>query len=101
MGDPTQYRIVEVDDPVYGSRYVIQYAHRTFFRNRLVWKDLRIDRVGAAGDVMFFSFLAASEALEKHIDAENYGRSGEGSSDSNVTAEHEGFSDGGGGDIDF
>ena len=38
MQEPTQYRIVEVDDPVYRSRYVIQYAHRTFFRNRLVWK---------------------------------------------------------------
>ena len=101
MGDRTQYRVVEVDDPVHGSRYVIQYAHRTFFRNRLVWKELFIDRGGAAGDVMFFSFLAASEALEKHIDAENYEKGGEGDSHPNATAEHEGFSDGGGGDIDF
>ena len=99
MGDPTQYRIVEVDDPVYGSRYVIQYACRTFFRNRLVWKELFINKGGAAGDIMFFSFLAASEALEKHIDAENYGRDGEGDSPPNATVEHEGFSDGG--DIDF
>ena len=29
--------------------------------------------VGLPADVMFFSFLAASEALEKHIDAENHG----------------------------
>ena len=101
MRDPTQYRIIEVDDPVYGSRYVVQYAHRTFFRNRLVWKELFINRDGAAGDVMFFSFLAASEALEKHIDAENHGRGGEEGSDPNVTTEHEGFSDGGGGDVDF
>ena len=99
MGEPPRYRIVEVDDPVYGSRYVIQYAHRTFFRNRLVWKDLFIDRGGAAGDIMFFSFLAAREALEKHINEENYGRGREGDNDPNTTAEHEGFT--GGGDIDF
>ena len=99
MGEPTQYRIVEVDDPVYGSRYVIQYAHRTFFRNRLVWKDLFIDRGGAAGDVIFFSFLMAKEALEKHLDEENYGRGREEDGDPNVSSEHEDFSDGG--DIDF
>ena len=99
MREPTQYRIVEVDDPVYGSRYVIQYAHRTFFRNRLVWKDLFIDRGGAAGDIMFFSFLAAREALERHLNEENYGRGVEGDSNPNTTAEHEGFTDGG--DIDF
>ena len=101
MREPTQYRIVEVDDPVYGSRYVIQYAHRTFFRNRLVWKDLFIDRGGAAGDVMFFSFLMAKEALEKHIDEENYGRGGEEDTNPNAATEHEEFTDGGGGDIDF
>ena len=101
MGEPTQYRIVEVDDPVYGSRYVVQYAHRTFFRNRLVWKDLFINRGGAAGDFMFFSLLAAREALERHIDEENYGSGGEGDSDPNPAAEHEGFTDDGGGDIDF
>ena len=99
MGEPTQYRIVEVDDPVYGSRYVIQYAHRTFFRNRLVWKDLFTNRSGEAGDVIFFSFLMAKEALEKHIDEKNYESRGEGDSNPNVTLEHEDFSDGG--DIDF
>ena len=101
MGEPTQYRIVEIDDPIYGSRYVVQYAHRTFFRNRLVWKDLFINRGGAADDALFFSFLAAREALEKHIDGENYDRGGEGDNDPTATAEHEGFTDGGGGDIDF
>ena len=99
MGEQEQYRIVEVDDPVYGSRYVVQYAHRTFFRNRLVWKDLFIDRGGEAGDVMFFSFLMAREALERHLDEENYGRGVEGDSNPNTTAEHEEFSDSG--DIDF
>ncbi len=99
MREPTQYRIVEADDPVYESRYVIQYAHRTFFRNRLVWKDLFIDRGGDAGDVMFFSFLMAKEALERHIDEENYGRGAEGDSNPKTTAEHEEFTDGG--DIDF
>ena len=97
MREPTQYRIVEVDDPIYGSRYVVQYAHRTFFRNRLVRKDLFIDRGGTADDALSFSFLAAREALERHIDEENYG----GDSDPNTTAKHEGFTDGGGGDIDF
>ena len=101
MREPTQYRIVEVDDPVYGSRHVIQYAHRTFFRNRLVWKDLFIDKGGAADGAIFFSFLAAQEALERHIDEENYGRGGEEANDPSATAEHEGFTDGGGGDIDF
>ena len=101
MREPTQYRIVEVDDPVHGSRYVIQYAHRTFFRNRLVWKDLFINRGGAAQDAIFFSFLAAQEALERHIDEENYGRGREEASDPSATAEHEGSTDGGGGDIDF
>ena len=98
MGEQEQYRIVEVDDPVYGSRYVIQYTHRTFFRNRLVWKDLFIDRGEAADDIMFFSFLAAREALEKHLDEENYGRGGE-EGNPDVTPEHEDFSDSG--DIDF
>ena len=101
MGEPTQYRIVEVDDPVYGSRYVIQYAHRTFFLNRLVWKDLFINRGGAADDAIFFTFLAAREVLEKHIDEENYRRGEEEASDPSATAEHEAFTDGGGGDIDF
>ena len=101
MREPTQYRIVEVDDPVHGSRYVIQYAHRTFFRNRLVWKDLFINRGGAADGAIFFSFLAAQEALERHIDEENYGGGGEETSDPSATAEHEGSTDGGGGDIDF
>lgn len=99
MRDPTQYRIIEVDDPVYGSRYVLQYAHRTFFRNRLVWKDLLINRGGDAGGIMFFSFLAAREALERHIDEENYGRGGEENTNPNATAEHKEFADGG--DIDF
>ena len=101
MGEPTKYRIVEIDDPIHGSRYVIQYAHRTFFRNRLVWKDLVTNRSEGAGDVIFFSFLAAQEALERHIDEENYGSGGEGDSDPSPTGEHEGFTDGGGGDIDF
>ena len=99
MEEPTQYRIVEVDDPVYGSRYVVQYAHRTFFRNRLVWKDLFINRGGDAGDTIFFSFLAARDALEKHLKEENYGRGGEEDSNPDVTPEHEEFTDGG--DIDF
>lgn len=99
MGEPTQYRILAVDDPVYGSHYVIQYAHRTFFRNRLVWKDLFIDRGEVAGDVMFFSFLAAREALEKHIDEGKYGGGREGGSNPDVTPEHEEFTDGR--DIDF
>ena len=101
MGEPTQYRIVEVDDPIYGSRYVIQYAHRTFFRNRLVWKELVIDRSGAADDAIFFSFLAAQEALEKHLNEENYGRGGEVNNSPDATTEHEESSDGGGGDIDL
>ena len=99
MREPTQYRIVEVDDPLYGSYYIVQYAHRTLFLNRLVWKDLFDSRDGRAGDAMFFSFLAAREALEKHIDEENYGRGGEGDSNPNPTAEHEEFTDGG--DINF
>ena len=99
MGEQEQYRIVEVDDPVYGSRYVVQYAHRTFFRNRLVWKDLFTNRSGEAGDIIFFSFLMAKEALEKHIDEENYGGSGEEGSNPDVTPEHEDFNDSG--DIDF
>ena len=99
MREPTQYRIVEVDDPVYGSHYVVQYAHRTFFRNRLVWKNLSINRGRDAGDVMFFSFLAAREALEKHLDEENYGKGGEGDSNPDIAPEHEGFTDGG--DVDF
>ena len=99
MRDPTQYRIVEVDDPVYGSRYVIQYAHRTFFHNRLVWKGLVTDRGGDASDAIFFTFLAAREALEKHLDEENYGRGAKKDTNLDVTTEHEGFADGG--DIDF
>ena len=99
MPEQEQYRIVEVEDPVYGSRYVVQYAHRTFFRNRLVWKDLFINRSGEAGDIIFFSFLMAKEALEKHIDEENYGSGGEADSNPNATTEHEEFTDGG--DIDF
>ena len=94
-----QYRIVKVDIPIHGSYYAVQYAHRTFFLNRLVWKDLFDNRNRRAGDAMFFSFIAAKEALEKHIDEENYGRNGEGDSNPNVTPEHEDFSDGG--DIDF
>ena len=99
MQEPTQYRIVEVDNPVYGSRYVIQYAHRTFFRNRLVWKDLFINRGAAADDAIFFSFLTAQQALARHIDKENYDRGGEGDNNPTATAEHEGFTDDG--DIDF
>ena len=101
MQEPTQYRIVEVDDPIYGSRYVVQYAYRTFFRNRLVWKDLFINRSGEASDVIFFSFLMAKEALEKHIDEENYRGGGEENTNPNATTEHAEFTDGGGGDIDF
>ena len=99
MGEPTQYRIVEADDPVYGSRYIIQYAHRTFFRNRLVWKDLFINRDGNAGDAVFFSFLMAREALEKHLDAERREIAGREENNSDTAPEHEGFTDGG--DIDF
>ncbi len=99
MPEQEQYRIVEVDDPVYGSRYVVQYAHRTFFRNRLVWKDLFINRDGEAGDAIFFSFLMAREALEKHINEGNYDRGGGEDTNPNTTAEHEEFTDGG--DIDF
>ena len=99
MREPTQYRIVEVDDPVYGSRYVLQYAHRTFFRNRLVWKDLPINRGEGAGDIMFFSFLMAQEALEKHLDEEGRGMIGRERDNPDTTPEHEGFTDGG--DIDF
>ena len=99
MGEPTQYRVVEVDDPVYGSRYVIQYAHRTFFRNRLIWKDLPINRGEGAGDIMFFSFLMAQEALEKHLDEERHDIAGREGDNPDITPEHEGFT--GGGDIDF
>ena len=99
MREPTQYRVVEVDDPVYGSRYVIQYAHRTFFRNRLVWKDLPINRGEGADDIMFFSFLMAQEALEKHLDEEGRGMTGREGDNPDTTPEHEGFTDGG--DIDF
>ena len=99
MPEPTQYRIVEVDDPVYGSRYVIQYAHRTFFRNRLVWKELFVNKDGNAGDAIFFSFLMAGEALEKHLDEEHHGIVGREKTDPDATPEHEGFTDGG--DIDF
>ena len=41
----------------------------------------------------------AKEALEKHLDEENYGRGREEGGDPNVSSEHEDFSDGG--DIDF
>ena len=99
MEEPTQYRIVEVDDPVYGSRYVVQYAHRTFFRNRLVWKDLFANRGEEAGDVMFFSFLMAREALEKYLDEERHEVAGREGGNPDTTPEHEGFTDGG--DIDF
>ena len=99
MGEQEQYRIVEVDDPVYGSRYVVQYAHRTFFRNRLVWKDLFNNRGGEAGDVMFFSFLMAREALERHIDEERHETAGREEDNPDITPEHEEFTDGG--DIDF
>ena len=66
MGGQEQYRIVEVDSPLYGSHYVVQYAHRTLFLNRLVWKDLFDSRDSRAGDGMFFSFIAAKGALERH-----------------------------------
>ena len=99
MPEQEQYRIVEVEDPVYGSRYVIQYAHRTFFRNRLVWKDLFINRSGEAGDVIFFSFLMAREALERHIDEERHETAGREEDNPDITPEHEEFTDGG--DIDF
>ena len=99
MREPTQYRVVEVDDPVYGSRYVIQYAHRTFFRNRLIWKDLPINRGEGAGDIMFFSFLMAQEALEKHLDEERHEIAGGEETNPDITPEQEGFTDGG--DIDF
>lgn len=99
MRELTQYRIVEVDDPVYGSRYVIQYAHRTLFRNRLIWKDLFINRDGHAGDAIFFSFLMAQEALEKHLDEERYESAGREDNNPDSPPEHEGFTDGG--DIDF
>lgn len=99
MPEPTQYRIVKVDDPAYGSRYVIQYAHRTFFRNRLVWKHLYINRDGNAGDAIFFSFLMAREALERHLDEEHYESVGNEDNNSDIAPEHEGFTDGG--DIDF
>ena len=46
-------------------------------------------------------FWAAQQALERHIDKENDNRSGEGNSDPSTTTEHEGFTDGGDGDIDF
>ena len=99
MGEQEQYRIVEVDSPLYGSYYVVQYAHRTLFLNRLVWKDLFDSRDSRAGDGMFFSFIAAKEALDRHLDEKNYESRGEGDSNPNVTPEHEDFSDGG--DIDF
>ena len=99
MGEPTQYQIVEVDDPVYGSRYVIQYAHRTFFRNRLVWKDLFINRGGEAGDAMFFSSLMAREVLEKHLDEERREITGRKKDNPDIAPEQEGFTDGG--DIGF
>ena len=95
MGEPTQCHIVEVDDPVYGSRYVIQYAHRTFFRNRLVWQDLFINRGGAADGAIFFSFLAAQEALERHLDEENRGTVGREENNPDVESDHEEFADGG------
>ena len=62
-------------------------------------KDLFINSGGATDDAIFFSFLAAQEALAKHIDEKNYDRGGEGDNDPTATAEHEGFTDGG--DIDF
>ena len=99
MGEQEQYRIVEVDSPLYGSYYVVQYAHRTLFLNRLVWKDLFDSRDSRAGDGMFFSFIAAKGALERHLDEKSYESRGEGDSNPNVTPEHEDFSDGG--DIDF
>ncbi len=99
MPESTQYRIVEVDDPVYGSRYVIQYVRRTFFRNRLVWKDLFINRDGDAGDAIFFSFLMAREALEKHLAEERYERTPNKENNSDIGPEHEGFTNGE--DIDF
>ena len=94
-----QYRIVEVDSPLYGSYYVVQYAHRTLFLNRIVWKDLFDSRDGRAGDAMFFSFIAAKEALENYLNKKNYESSEEVNSQPNVTPEHEDFTDGG--DIDF
>ena len=99
MGEQEQYRIVEVDSPLYGSYYVVQYAHRTLFLNRLVWKDLFDSRDSRAGDAMFFSFIAAKEALENYLNKKNYESSEEADSQPNVTPEHEDFTDGG--DIDF
>ena len=99
IGEQEQYRIVEVDSPLYGSYYVVQYAHRTLFLNRLVWKDLFDSRDSRAGDGMFFSFIAAKGALDRHLDEKNYESRGEEDNNPNVTPEHEDFSDGG--DIDF
>ena len=100
MGEQEQYRIVDVDSPLYAvilRRW--NMPHRTLFLNRLVWKDLFDSRDSRAGDGMFFSFIAAKGALDRHLDEKSYESRGEGDSNPKVTPEHEDFSDGG--DIDF